>query len=242
MNRRTPPATMNGATELPLNGEAVAMTAPAADQIEPPAEQITLVSAGDGEAPATMEIPTQLGIQVRAVVGGGVELRQETQHGGFDDDEADVIDVKPRNAVALARKILLAAGFKAITITEATGYDDEELRDGSAPCDFEYKPPAPPVVPKSPAEIAASLEAIAAMRKPPPEPDPPFDWQSTTILESQPLTAVYETVSGALAIRQEPFDIHEADLVVMVTPPHIQTFVESVKATAAAILKSRGAA
>jgi hypothetical protein len=221
MNRRTPPAATNGATELPLNGT----------------EQVTLVSAGDGAAPATMEIPAQLGIQVRAIAGGGVELRQETLHGGFDDDETDQIDVKPRNAVALARKLLLAVGFKNITITESTGYDEEELRDGSTPGDFEYKPPAPPVVAKSPAEITAALEAIAAARKPPPEPDPPFDWNGTRILESQPMTAVYETVSGALGIRQEPFDIHDEDLVVIVTPPHLQAFVNRLNAVASAILK-----
>jgi hypothetical protein len=72
-------------------------------------------------------------IEVMGVRDGSIEIIQRSPL-GEDDDEC--VTVASRNVVALARRILWAAGFNAVLIATGGrgGYSD--LADGSVPEDF----------------------------------------------------------------------------------------------------------
>lgn len=84
-------------------------------------------------------IPHQALIECRPTNDGTVEIFQAGQHGPDDDQR---IDVAPRNAVALARRILWAAGFKSIGIfAYVKGGGCIDLEDGDEPESVRCEPP-----------------------------------------------------------------------------------------------------
>ena len=92
---------------------------PLAPEVAPPAE------------PTYWRINRQYEIEVRTCTDGTVEIEQESQHTGIGDDDTDTIIVNRENAVALARRILWAAGFDRIGIyTYANGGGCDDLSDG----------------------------------------------------------------------------------------------------------------
>ncbi|MBP1092994.1 hypothetical protein [Bradyrhizobium diazoefficiens] len=84
-------------------------------------------------------IPRQALIECRPTHDGTVEIWQQGQLGPDDDQR---IDVAPRNAVALARRILWAAGFKSIGIfAYVKGAGCVDLEDGDEPESVRCEPP-----------------------------------------------------------------------------------------------------
>lgn len=177
-------------------------------------------------------IPRQYGILVCALPGGAVEVRQEGQHHDFQSEETDKIEILPRNIVAFVLKILLATGFRNVNLTENTGYDDEPLKDGSQPSDFDYRPEPPPGPPASPATIIRPAPPIIA---PDPEPDNgvAFQWgDDATILQEQRQTAVYFNPHRDLVVRQECPG--ENDALVFIQARNIPDFIDRLTTTAKA--------
>jgi hypothetical protein len=175
---------------------------------------------------AAFIVPRQYETIVRPLIDGGCELVQEGQFGG--DQERDVIHVSAHGAVAIARNILLGAGFPNITITVNTGWGDEEVNNGNVPGDFDFRPPAPPVVVKP---------------APPPEPknDEPeidgveFKWDRDSVaLERQDETAVYRNPHDDVVIRQaRPHDSDDA--VIIVLRSNTRKFIEKLTEVAGVV-------
>ncbi|MDH2343249.1 hypothetical protein [Bradyrhizobium sp. SSUT77] len=83
-------------------------------------------------------IPHQALIECRPTNDGTVEIWQKGQLGPDDDQR---IDVAPRNAVALARRILWAAGFKSVGIfAYVKGGGCVDLEDGDEPDSVRTEP------------------------------------------------------------------------------------------------------
>lgn len=78
-------------------------------------------------------VPSQRAIEAREAAGGAVELWQECQSGS---EEGFIINIAAGNAVAVARSVLYAAGFKNILIAtlEKGGYVDVD--DGQLAANF----------------------------------------------------------------------------------------------------------
>lgn len=96
------------------------------------------VSAKDG----FWFIPHQARIETSMTADGVVEIWQEDQHGG----NADRIHVAVNNSVALARRILWAAGFKSIGIfAYVKGGGCVDLEDGDSPDEIRETPGYGPI-------------------------------------------------------------------------------------------------
>lgn len=93
---------------------------------------VSLATGGDEDGKdVCWTIPHQARIECSLTPNGDVQIWQEGQHGLDDDDR---IHVAPRNAVALARCILFAAGFKSIGIyAYVAGGGCVDLEDGDTP-------------------------------------------------------------------------------------------------------------
>jgi hypothetical protein len=169
-------------------------------------------------------IPAQYGIQVMGLAGGGVELRQESQFLAHDESDA-AIDVVPHPAVALARKILEAAGFPDVVIQ--AGRDCEEIQDGQLSSQFDFRLPAPPPTPAPKPEI--KIEP-----KPAPEPEPDI-WKDDEAIafQLQAATAIYRNRYDGLVIRQQAVDYHDDDPCVIIVRENIPAFIKRVTDVAA---------
>jgi hypothetical protein len=88
-------------------------------------------------------IPHQARIECSMTADGMVQVWQEGQHGV---DDAERIHVAVNNSVALARRILWAAGFKSIGIfAYARGGGCVDLEDGDSPAEISETPGYGPV-------------------------------------------------------------------------------------------------
>jgi hypothetical protein len=93
----------------------------------------------DEEKDFRWAIPHQARIECAMTTDGEIEIWQEGQHGS---DDADRIHVARGNAVALARIILWAAGFKSIGIfAYVKGGGCVDLEDGDTPDCVRPEPP-----------------------------------------------------------------------------------------------------
>jgi hypothetical protein len=88
--------------------------------------------AGTDDEPTSWGIERQLEIIVRSCTDGSINIEQEGDHGSAHED-GGIVMVAQSNAVALARRILWAAGFKGILISKTTGGGYEDLNDGDTP-------------------------------------------------------------------------------------------------------------
>lgn len=82
-------------------------------------------------------IDRQYAIEVSALKLGGVEIKQEGQHGHAEEEA--IIHIARGNEVRVARLLLWAAGFPNVHIyTHAKG-GNYDLHDGSEAADFDFK-------------------------------------------------------------------------------------------------------
>lgn len=141
--RRQPELPIEGRLELSsesdFNSKDDAIAA-AAGKVEPATEEADLQ--------LYFHIPRQAGIECRALVGGGVEIWQEGQHG---DAEDSIIHVAAGNVVQLARHLLYAAGFHTIGIYTHEKGGNVDVEDGHLASNFyedDDKPGYGPVRPQ----------------------------------------------------------------------------------------------
>jgi hypothetical protein len=113
-NKRYPPGPSETGTAEEQVDEAIA-------------KGVVKLAPGDPDLEVYWQIPRQAAIECRALVGGGVEIWQEGQHGGGDDV---IIHVAAANVVNLARLMLYAAGFKNIGIYTHERGGNVDIDDG----------------------------------------------------------------------------------------------------------------
>ena len=80
-------------------------------------------------------IPPQAEIEISKLPGGAVRIHQVPGPG--TQSEGETITVAQNNAVALARRILWAAGWQAVLIAAGSGGGYVDVNDGDIPGDFE---------------------------------------------------------------------------------------------------------
>lgn len=97
-------------------------------------DRVAVLRVVESQPANSWGIPRQAAINCLPLADGGVEIRQAADLGPEEDQTVTVTD---SNAVALARSILFAAGFKAIYIaTEGPGGARVDLADGALAKNF----------------------------------------------------------------------------------------------------------